>query len=238
MRSNRARTAALLTIGVGSLVAIGLWVAQPDQPDLAAGPDAELVTGVDPAPDADPDPTTAPGTGTQAESTPAPVPAEQTQDAGPLEPPTPPQAATAGSAPGSSATEIQLPPVALDATADFGNAVTASLTQVDRVDGQGQGLGERDGPALAVSVEMTNDSAETVDLDYVVVNLYAPDGAPGSTLSGDPRSQPFSGLLAPGESRTAVYVIRIPATAAGSATVTVSYGAAVPTVVFTGEVPT
>lgn len=131
---------------------------------------------------------------------------------------------------------VELPAVGLDQGADLGNQVTARLTGAVRVAGVGKGVGELSGPAVLVTVEFANASSGGVDLDYVVVNLYGPDGAPGSALLGDGRSKPFSGLLAPGESRSGVYVLRLPDPVAAPVTVTVSYGAETPTAVFTGDV--
>lgn len=132
---------------------------------------------------------------------------------------------------------VELPPVDITEEAEFGGDVSARIDEVARVDGEGQGVGERSGPALELTVEIINDSAEVVDLDYVVVNLYGPDGTPGPALLGDPRSAPFSGTLDPGATASAVYVHRLPDPDATTARVTVSYGAGAPTVVFAGEVP-
>lgn len=132
---------------------------------------------------------------------------------------------------------VELPAVDIAEEAEFGGDVSARIAEVARVDGEGRGVGERSGPALELTVEIINDSAEVVDLDYVVVNLYGPDGAPGPALMGDPRSAPFSGTVDPGKSATAVYVHRLPDPDAATARVTVSYGAGAPTVVFAGEVP-
>lgn len=131
---------------------------------------------------------------------------------------------------------VELDPVELDETAEFGTSVSARVVSTERVDGQGQGVGERSGPALAIGVELTNASGSPVSLDYVVVNLYDAAGAPGPTLSGDPRSKPFSGTLANGATAGGVYVIRLPDPDATSVRVTVSYGAEAPTVVFEGDV--
>jgi len=131
---------------------------------------------------------------------------------------------------------VELPPVSLAATASFGNAVSARVARSVRVDGVGKGIGEISGPAILVTVEFTNASSAPVDLDYVVVNLFGSDGAPGQTLWGDERTKPFSGTLAPGGTRSADFVLRLPASHGPTVTVTVSYGADTPTAVFTGDV--
>ena len=75
------------------------------------------------------------------------------------------------------------------------------------------------------------------DLSVVVVNLADAAGNPGQMLLGDPRSAPFTGGLEPGASRTATYVLRLPADDTTDVTVTLSYGAEAPTAVFSGPVP-
>jgi len=136
-------------------------------------------------------------------------------------------------------TEVVLPPVGLAERADFGNKVSARLTRSVRIEGKGQGIGERSGPSLLVTVEITNSSAATIDLDYIVVNLYGgPDDAPGQLLLGDPHSAPMSGKLAPKASRSGTYVLRLPDPTPDEVTVTVNYGAETPTAVFTGKVST
>ncbi|QTE28897.1 hypothetical protein [Pengzhenrongella sicca] len=132
---------------------------------------------------------------------------------------------------------VELPAVGLTETADFGNAVSARLLTTSRVDGVGQGVGERSGPSMLVTVEITNASSADVDLDYVVVNLYGPENAPGQLLLGDSRSAPMSGILPPGEVRTGSYVMRLPDSAGSTVKIEVSYGAEVPTAIFSGDVP-
>ena len=89
---------------------------------------------------------------------------------------------------------------------------------------------------MLLTVEFTNSSPAAVDLDYLVVNLYGPDDAPGQLLLGDSRSAPMSGMLEPGQSRTGTYVLRLPDAAGAAVTVEVSYGAETPTAIFTGDV--
>lgn len=132
--------------------------------------------------------------------------------------------------------EVQAPPVGIDEVAQFGNDVEGRIVSAQRVEGVGQGVGERSGPALKIDFELTNGSAEPISLDYIVVNLYGADGAPGSLLASDPSSKPMSGSLEPGNSAQGTVVIRLPDPTASSATITISYGAEAPTVVFSGEV--
>ena len=202
--------------------------------------------------DGDPDPTAAPTPSASSSPTPtaAPSPDPTPTPSAPAPTPTPTDPADPGAAAGDGTGQApvdvveppqvvpELPPVPLSGEADFGTEVAARLTAVARVDGEGQGLGEDSGPALAVTVEMTNGTAAAVDLSFVVVNLADAAGNPGQMLLGDPRSAPFTGALEPGASRTATYVLRLPADDTTDVTVTLSYGAEAPTAVFSGPVPT
>lgn len=207
-------------IGAAVLIVGGaVWVVAatgPNDEGAAQGPGPSAVAssgGVTPAP-----------TATQA---PSPT------DPGGLVAQTPPGGDLAA---GDTAAEVQLPPVGLDDVAEFGNEVSARIVSAQRVEGVGQGPGERSGPALRVAFEITNGSSEAISLDYVVVNLYGADGAPGSLLASDPSSEPVSGALEPGASASGTVVLRLPDPTASTATVTISYGAEAPTVVFSGEV--
>lgn len=228
-RATRPRPRRRLLVVAGAVVAVlgiaaTVWVLQGrDGGTVSAAPPAAtedaapevlgppVTVPTDPgAPDEDP--------GTTSPDEPAPDPSDPALGSGGVD-------------------VVELPPVDIAEEAEFGGDVSARIAEVTRVDGEARGVGERAGPALELTVEIINDSAEVVDLDYVVVNLFGPDGAPGPALLGDPRSAPFSGTLDPGATASAVYVNRLPDPDATSARVTVSYGAGAPTVVFAGEVP-
>jgi hypothetical protein len=226
--------AAVLALAVA--VAVGLGAGDRDDPDAGtpAGATPSATTGPRtpsaPAPSAGSDATPGPDdTGTPtAEPTTGPAPGADAPGPAPDDAPAP--------------TAVpELPPVPLtdgsSGTAEFGTEVAARLAGVARVDGQGQGLGEDSGPALAVTVQMDNGTAEPLDLSFVAVTLLDDAGNPGQVLLGDPRSAPFTGPLAPGGTAEATYVLRLPDPGTTGVTVTVSYGAEAPTAVFTGPVP-
>src|SRR5690554_4938676 len=104
----------------------------------------------------------------------------------------------------------ELPPVDLDEEADYGNAVSVTLDEVERVDGTGAGPGEVAGPSVLVSLTLHNDSDDVVDLGAVVVDLYTATGALGTPLLGDQRTAVFEGSARPGKSVSATYVMRVP----------------------------
>ncbi len=111
--------------------------------------------------------------------------------------------------------------------------VTVSLDAVERVDAQASGPGEIAGPALALTVTLTNGSAGTLTLDDVVVNLYGQEGAPGSLFPSEPRTRPLAGELAPGARSTGTYVVSVPSSSSGRVIASVFVGAGVPSPLFT-----
>lgn len=127
------------------------------------------------------------------------------------------------------------PPVALTDAADFGDQVSARISQVAAVQATATLPGEVSGPAVAVTVEITNSSARTIGLDSVTVTVTDAAGNPASSISADP-SAPLSGVLAAGASASGTYVVTVPADQRNPVTVTVAYSSGAPTLVFTGQV--
>lgn len=139
--------------------------------------------------------------------------------------------------PPTDGVDPSLPPVELDDVAPFGTEVSARLVSIEAVQGEAEGPGEVAGPAVRVTVEVVNGTAETIDLGATVVNAYAgPELRPLETLSG-PGARWFEGSLAAGAAAEAVYVFNTPADLRESLQVTVSYDPEVPTVVFEGAAP-
>ena len=129
----------------------------------------------------------------------------------------------------------ELEPVAPDAVATGDDGVEAVLQEVEQVDGQAVAPGEISGPAVRLTVELTNASPEVLDLGYVVVNAYVgPDRLPAGTLM-QPGGRPFGGELAPGESATGVSIFTIPQGDRDDVTVTVDYRPGHSTLAFRGS---
>jgi hypothetical protein len=128
-----------------------------------------------------------------------------------------------------------LAPVPLDATAeDPDDGVSATLEEVEAVDGTGVGPGNVAGPALRITVRVANGSSEPVDLDAVVVAASSgADRVPAPPL-GDPSAAPFTGSLAPGDTALGVYVFSLAADARDLVTVSVGHRADAPFLVFSG----
>lgn len=124
--------------------------------------------------------------------------------------------------------------VALDHPAAVGNGISARVVSTEGIQGSATGPGETNGPALRVTVRITNGTSRPVSLDGVAVNLaYGVRSTPASPLD-DPSQAPFRGVVAPGKSADGVYVFSIAVRDRASVTLTVGYQAGAPILVFTG----
>lgn len=126
------------------------------------------------------------------------------------------------------------PPVALTDTADFGGQVTARISEVKAVQATATLPGEISGPAIAVTVDITNGSADRIGADSVTVTLADAAGNPAVPI--DDNAAPLTGVVEPGASASGTYVFTVPADQRNPVTVTVNYSAGAPTLVFTGPV--
>lgn len=153
------------------------------------------------------------GTGTAGPVAPsAPQPLEVTPG------PPPPPGAT-----GPPAIAISsLPPVPVGDPAPFGGGLVAKVEKIDQIDVGAQGPGEIAGPGVAVTVGLSNESPDPIDLGGVVVNAFTGDGTPASSNDGAPAA-PATGSLPPNESRQGVYVFQVSREDAPSLTVEISY---------------
>jgi hypothetical protein len=128
-----------------------------------------------------------------------------------------------------------LSPVALDSPAAVGDGVTAEIVSLEAIDATGVGPGNVSGPALRVTVALTNGTAAPVSLGGVDVELASgPDLAPAPSVN-DASAAPFRGDVAAGDTATGVYVFSIAAGDRSDVTVSVGYQAGAPILVFTGD---
>jgi hypothetical protein len=126
--------------------------------------------------------------------------------------------------------------VPLDATAEVGDGVSATLPRIEAIRGTGRGPGNMPGPAVRLTVRIHNGTGQPVSVDGVAVNMaYGADLTPASPLD-DPSQAPFRGTVNPGQSADGVYVFSVPSDARDSVTVEVGYRAGAPLLVFTGRV--
>ncbi|MGY1885443.1 MULTISPECIES: hypothetical protein [unclassified Blastococcus] len=151
-------------------------------------------------------------------------------------PPPPPTPEPTGPTEDVDELPAPLPEVALEATADAGTGVTASLPSIRGIEGTATGPGNIAGPAVQVTVRVTNGTGEPLSVSGVAVNMYySDDRTPASPLE-DPSQRPLSGMLAAGESAEGVYVFSVPADSRDLVTVEVGYEAGAPLLLFTGPV--
>lgn len=130
-----------------------------------------------------------------------------------------------------------LPPVGLDATAREANGVSAVVAAVEPVEHRASAVpGDFAGPALRVTVRLTNGTSGPLPVDGATVDLtYGTDATPGSPLDDD-ANRPFTGTVRPGATAVAVYVFAVPADRHDHVQVRVSYQAGAPVLVFSGPV--
>ena len=141
------------------------------------------------------------------------------------------------SGPTEDATELppSLAPVGFDQQAAAGDGVVADVLSLEAIDATGVGPGNIAGPALRVTVRITNGTTGPVSLDGVALDLaYGVEQLPASPI-GDPSTAPFGGVLQPSESAEGVYVFTVPAGDRELVTLSVGYQAGAPFMVFTGS---
>jgi len=125
------------------------------------------------------------------------------------------------------------PPVALQAPANV-NSVVISLVTIQAFTVGVSGPGEVAGPALAVTVKISNNSSEAVDVSSSVVALLDAQGQVGTPTPASPAA-PFTGSIEPGASASGVYVFGIAKTQRNPINVYVSYTAGAATAHFVGN---
>jgi hypothetical protein len=155
------------------------------------------------------------------------------------EPPTeaePPAPVVPGPTEGGDSPPPILPAVTIDEPAAAGDGVSASVHTVEAIEGSGFGPGNIAGPALRITVRLSNNTGAPVALDGVAVDLSTgAEATPASPLE-DPSRDPFSGTVAPGDTAEGVYVFTVPTDQRDLVTVSVGYRPGAPLMVFTGSV--
>lgn len=128
------------------------------------------------------------------------------------------------------------PPVALTATGSFGNRVSVKLLKRESVRGEARLPGEVSGPAVKLTIQINNESAESINLDAVVVDVRDANGLSASPLLTPP-AKSMSGSLLSGNSATGVYLFTLAVNDGVKCTVNVSYTGDAAVVVFRGDLP-
>lgn len=139
---------------------------------------------------------------------------------------------------GAGAVLPEFPATPLDQPASTPDGLVASIVSLESVEGEAIGAGDVGGPAIRVTVRLTNGTAEPFDTSFTVVNGYSgTDRDPAGTLV-KPGGKPFSGSIDPGASQEAVFLFTIPEDARGAVAITVDYQAGQPAFVFEGDATT
>ncbi|SCX40038.1 hypothetical protein SAMN03159343_0865 [Klenkia marina] len=151
----------------------------------------------------------------------------------PTNPPTP-----APTGPTADATDLPptAPAVGLSDEAAVGDGVTGRLVSIEAVQGDGEGVGNVDGPSILVTVELVNGTDAPVSFDAVAAEAYTGAALTPATLLDDPQASPLRGTVDPGGSVTGSYVFYVPETDRGDVTIQVGYQAGAPYLVWRGSV--
>ncbi|MCI2956175.1 hypothetical protein MN032_00615 [Agromyces atrinae] len=102
-------------------------------------------------------------------------------------------------------------PVPFEEPVPIENGITIAVTGLESVEGEAQIPGEVSGPAIRVTVDLRNDSAETISLRQTIVNLYYGDSLTAGNPILQPGGAPLPEEVAAGASATGVYVFSVPA---------------------------
>lgn len=154
----------------------------------------------------------------------------------PLPSPTGTWAPPATDAPEGPSTPAPVPTQSakIDQPIELSTGVTVELVDVKATTVTALTPGEVSGPAIVVTLTVTNDSPDVVNVDSAVVYLSADQGGYGvGTTAGKP--EPLAGDIRPSGSATGRYVFMLDPAKGRSVTVSVNYGAGEPVAVFTGE---
>ena len=220
----------LVVAAVAALVlAVAAAIVVPRLGDDVAGPGV-----IPPAGGSTASPTTDPTDAPSAMPTePSPTP---TADGSPA--PTEPAAEPTEAAPeGPGEIRPTAEPVPLDAPAAPTAEVSATITSIEPVIGEANVPGEVGGPSLRVTVTITNETAERLDLTSAVVNLYyGPDRTPAISLL-QPGQQDFPTSVDAGRGGEGVFVFRVPPEERGDVLIELDLSVDATVVLFTGAAP-
>gem|GEM_PF-2943429 len=134
-----------------------------------------------------------------------------------------------------AAPQEELEPVDLDEESGEIDGISVEISDISRIDAEAELPGETGGPALLVTIELTNNGSVTADLSTVTVNLADAEGATSTPLTASPAA-PFDGTLDADESATAMYVFSFPDDRVGPVTVDVSPAPELPVARFVGAI--
>lgn len=151
----------------------------------------------------------------------------------PQEPGMPPPAEDAGLA---AVEQPVAPPAPIDQPSEQ-KGVEVSVTQLEAVTGQAEGIGQIGGPALRFTITVRNNTDAALDLSQAVVTVESGDQRePGSELMG-PGATAFPQSVPPGQAASATYVFLVPPEQRAKVLILFNYAANAPILAFEGPAP-
>lgn len=128
-------------------------------------------------------------------------------------------------------------PVEIDEEAEITPGLSAEITAIEAVEGEARRPGEVGGPAIRVTVQISNSTDAAASLATTVVTAYyGADRIPALEL-GAPGAVAIPSEVAAGGSATGVYVFTVPPEERDRVQVMVDYSVDVQPLVFEGVVP-
>jgi hypothetical protein len=116
-----------------------------------------------------------------------------------------------------------LPPVGIGVASPLAANLTATVTKLEATKLKAAGPGDVAGPGVIVTVEIRNDTAQTVNLDLMAVTANYGKDTPASPNRGATTS--LAGQLAPGQSKSGSYGFRVPESETGLITIDIQHSA-------------
>lgn len=124
---------------------------------------------------------------------------------------------------------------ALDAPITLSTEMVVSIDKVSTTTITPETPGEFAGPAVIVTVSVSNDSAQTQSIDSAVISLVTDDGEVGIGTTAGP-NKPLQGELAAGAKAEGTYVFMLDPAEGRSVKISVNYAAGEPVASFTGQI--
>lgn len=210
----RGRIIALIVVAVAVvaiIVTVFVVASTRSTPSTNAGNDQNLPAGALPTPDPNSPPPPTP--------TPTPAPSHSTGKAS-AKPTVDPRY-------GAPVADV----VPAKEAAKLSGGLTATVVSIDATQAKAIRAGETAGPAIKVTVTLTNSTGKDVSLGQVAVNgYYGSKATPAVALSDG--AKPLLGTLAAGATAKGVYLYSVPADQRASAVITMTDSAGTPVTVF------
>lgn len=133
-----------------------------------------------------------------------------------------------------SAERVTLAPAPIDQAVEPTDTVAVAIPSIEAVQGEAVAPGEVSGPALRITVRVTNNGAASLPLSSAVVNLYLGTEQLGANPVSQPSGQPFPAELGPGASADGIFVFEAAEDQRSLTRIEVDLDLATPIVIFEG----